>query len=416
MIEVGPKKIEKNYLLYNVELPFIKFIQSQTWRMSHMLKGDVQSRRSYDYNAVVAGNKSPPKISIVIPVYGRHKHLEQSTKCLIEQIVRLGVEDKINIVVSEMSSHPEHEQYCGAAGVDYVHIPAEYFNKSLAMNLAAASAPAESFIFYDVDLVVGKDWIERCLATVELLEDSGDSCYVVQPISQRKISYVSAELTHQIFDGSKSVEDLKNEDHLIQPEWYKGNYPPGGAVLVSANLFYAVQGYDSSLYWGYSPEDKFFLERCIKYSSKGDILVWDKHEGSDTTVYHMFHENSEHSNISYEHMVVVADVMKNVESIASWYSQDKLRWNQVSRITLSQVLSNGGDRFPEQSKSFVDEIQKIWTSTNNPDMFRVEADKVINEKYSFLKDANPALHKVYVGYVEYIKSRVPDFFDIFVNK
>ena len=413
-IMVDSERVQNNSLFYGVELPFIKFVQSQTWRMSQLV-GKASARRSYDYEAVVNRGKPAPEVSIIIPVFGRRSHLEQSTKCLLEQVSRIGAEGAVNIVVSEMSSQPEHMHYCSAVGVDYVHLPANYFNKSLAMNIAASACPAENFIFYDVDLVTGKNWLERCLATINQLKQGGDNCYVVQPIEKRKISYVSDELTGEIFSGSKNLEVLKSEKHFIQPEWYKGNYPPGGIVLVSANLFYAVQGYDSSLYWGYSPEDKFFLERCIQYSTSGELMSWNTIASADTTTYHLFHDNSENTNISYEHMVVVADVMKNVPSLYRWYAEDKLRWSQVNRTAWSQILPNPDQRFPKVG-TIAGELQKLWNSSSDSDQFKVEADKLFLENYSFMKESNPALHKIHSDYVDYIKSRVPDFFDIFINK
>lgn len=310
-----------NFLTAHV--PFIKFNQMQKRRQSIRCNSRFQDpsrhliHRRWDYSS-----SEVPALNVIIPVYGRKDHLSQSVSCLLEQVKSGNLSDYgIEITVCEMSASSQHSRFCTDVGVQYLFLQDEVFNKSEAMNTAANLFPAKNFIFYDVDILVAEGWLKGCVNTIESIRGSGSNCWISQPIPGRKIFYVSEKDTIELFSGNKKITDMSDDSHYVQPEWYKGNYPPGGIVMITAELFYAVQGYDPHLFWGYSPEDLLFLERCISYSDDGQLTCWQ----TGPSVYHLHHENSEHSNMNYEHMVYAADVLRSTPGLSRWYSHSKLQ-------------------------------------------------------------------------------------------
>lgn len=310
-----------NFLTAHV--PFIKFNQMQKHRQSARCNSRFQDstrhviHRRWDYS-----KNEVPELNIIIPVYGRKDHLSQSVRCLLEQARSENVSGHgIEITVCEMSANSQHLNFCVKEGTQYLFLQDEVFNKSEAMNTAANLFPAKNFIFYDVDILVAKGWLKGCIETIRSVRSSGSNCWISQPIPSRKILYVSEKETGELFAGNKKITDIPDSSHFIQPEWYKGNYPPGGIVMITAELLYAVQGYDPHLFWGYSPEDLLFMERCIRYSDTGQLTCWE----TGPSVYHMHHENSEHSNMNYEHMVYAADVLRSTPGLSRWYSHSKLQ-------------------------------------------------------------------------------------------
>ena len=400
---ISHEDINKNETFYNLEMPFIDFMQKQTYR--NVYRGTPVIKRFFKYSSM-------PLLAIVVPVFGRHNHLKASLSCLKRQLESSHENKNMLIAVAEMSPEPEHMSYCEELGVDYIHIPSESFNKSLAMNGAVACFPSENYLFYDVDLVTEDKWLDRCIVTIGELYRAGDRNFIVQPVNERKIYYVDEEATDKVFKGEIEPRYLSSLNNLVQPEWYKGNYPPGGAVLVSANLFYAVQGYDPSLYWGYSPEDLFFLERCIKYSTAGRLYTWDEAANEQTSVYHLHHENKENSNTAYEHMVFAADLLRKNEMLSKWFSADKLRWQGIPRASFRH-LHNAERRFPP---SPVNELQHLYLNTTDKSTFPNLVEEFIKDKFPTLQNDNCSVYKVYLDYANYIHERGEHFFRIFKNK
>ena len=396
--------ILENEAFYNLEYPFIKFCQNQTHRVNSWVNAAGSSiSRHRDY-----GNDVPPLINIIIPVYGRKNHLKQSAQCLVDQVKVLEDPSRVMVTVVEMSPEAEHKDYCEKLSIDYLHMKSSVFNKSAAMNTAASSFPAETFVFFDVDLVTGKDWVLQCLNTVRELHSGGDSCFVLQPIPERKIYYVDEIKTKEIFDGKSNIASLAHGDHYVQPEWYKGNFPPGGAVLVSANLLYAVQGYDPPFFWSYSPEDLMFSKRATRFSTKKSFLAWNKNESMDIEVYHLHHENKENTNPCYEHMTFMSDILDYNQSLGDWYSQDKVRWNGISNQNF-RLLQSAEQRFVADISQDVQD-----TLYHNPDMTEEQlTNETIHKPYPELPRYNPALYEVFVQYIRYMIKRKDHFFKVF---
>ena len=344
--------------------------------------------------------KNLPAITIVIPVTGRVNHLKQSVTCLKNQVIKNGLESKVNIIVSEMGMQNEHESFCDKIGVSYVFTQAGMFSKSMAMNQAARMQPSESFIFYDVDLVTEDRWLLKCLERLESQKKKGSTCWIAQPIPQRKLYYVNGEISGKIFTGQNKLSDFEKSQHMVQPSWYEGKFPPGGAIHVSANLLYAVQGFDYNLYWGHSPEDVAFLENCLELSDDGELLLWGEEEGCD--MYHLYHPDRTGTNISSQYMHAAKNIIEH-NGLRYVCLHDKLlgglfqSWIQINPTRYRDTLST--------------RAMKAYKTKESLDEFHSKLDEML-EKESDLQNQNPALYKLYDGFVEYVKSN-PEYFENF---
>ena len=376
---------------------FINMSQQQTGKMRGIYNSISSYLVSYDYSS-----NRIPLVTIVIPVNGRKSHLIQSLSCLVKQVNNLKSKTKnVQIVVSEMNTKPEHKKICEEMGVSYIHTACQLFSKSIAMNQAARILPSESFIFYDVDLVTDDFWLETCIQSIAEQFQAGSNCWISQPIPGRKILYVNEENTKDIFEQKKGIKDIALEEHKIQPSWYQGNYPPGGVILISANLLYAVQGYDYALFWDYSPEDLSFLKNACSLSDTGALLSWSS-SLANCNVYHLYHNEAHNNNMSYEHMIFADSVMDGL-GMRGFYLHDKLRWELFDKWTDSDP-----NRFP---KHIFAEAQAAFDESTNHEDFASRLDAVVNVSPE-LVNINPAMLKSYKSVIEYFKEN-PQFFKLY---
>ena len=65
--------------------------------------------------------------------------------------------------------------------------------------------------------------------------------------------------------------------------------PKGGSIFVEWELFYDIGGYDSSLFFGYAPEDKMFWSK---------LEVFSKIESCINPSIEMFHMNHKPTHLS----------------------------------------------------------------------------------------------------------------------
>ena len=342
-------------------------------------------------------------VSIIIPVVGRKEHLKQSLKCLTEQRAALyekipQLTGSVNIVVSEHSSSPEHDKLCSSVGISYVHIQSDgTFNKSYAMNVAASLNPGQALIFYDVDMLTEKDWLTICIETLTSIKEK---CWICQPIPSRKIRYLSEENTVRIFGGYESFDEIKPEECFTQPSWHKGNFPPGGIIMVSSALFYAVSGYDFSLFWDYSPEDRAFMENCVRYSNK--LITWSESSHLKNKVYHMHHAEPENKNSSYEHMVFAEKMLSLIPLFRTFYFANKpstkifQRWSSIDKNSFPSI-----------------DLNHIGYSLFRDNQDLSMLTKIVEDKFPNLKNDNPAMYRMIEEYVGDISGNENEYFSLF---
>jgi hypothetical protein len=261
------------------------------------------------------------ELLVVVPVYGRKEHLSQLLQNLGSQISPLR-DKKVGVIVAEMSDSQEHLELCKRYNVGYVHSRKNNgsFNKSSIMNLAVKMYIKQFkeipnyLLFHDVDIIMGRTWVEDCLKQAHTLDQElHGAAWICQTIKDRKVEYVSKENTDLLFSGKISHLDLDNIEHYINDAWYNGKYPPGGSIMVQSELFCAIGGYDPHLFWGYSPEDLHFLMTCQLFTN-GHLHTLN----TESRSYHLHHETSEATNMLESHMSFASKMLlKHPEMIAA---------------------------------------------------------------------------------------------------
>lgn len=232
------------------------------------------------------------KYGIVIPVRGR----EQFLPLLLDSFKKTN-HYSYTITVVEHSDTPIHEHTCARPDINYIHIPAHNkpFNKCLAMNIGViASCPASYYIFHDLDCLVQRNFLENLDAFIDV-----NDAEAVQTFRKRRLLYCSQELTDRLLGFVTDVNDLDINSTGVSV----GNEgAPGGSILVSSALFFAVGGFDPELFWTYAPEDDFFLHKLTTLST-----FYSCHSNE---LYHMYHPSSVNTNPDLKRMVALNDKFK----------------------------------------------------------------------------------------------------------
>ena len=269
-----------------------------------------------------------------------------SLRSLNESIEAVGEEASKLVAITVVEMSEEKTNYSSAIeGADYyLFVRSETFNKSYAMNAAATAVQSTTYMFYDVDLVVEKNWMSWVLANIQRLYEAKGNSWVFQPILDRKIFYVDRTVTSLVFSNDITTDDFRsaafNQNIFVQPTWYQGKYPPGGCIVIPNTAFAIVGGYDAQIFWGYSPEDVHFLLKLefigIKLScamTAGLSNVSD--EG--IRVFHLFHEERVTCNKSYELMVFVSRILTSSPRLLTTFLLSAqivppLRWDRPDAV------------------------------------------------------------------------------------
>ena len=266
---------------------------------------------------------------IVIPVHKRESHLRATVECLKSQIANLENPSSVGLIVSEMDEEPLHDVFCAETETSY-HFMRKVkgeFNKSVVMNSAVkyfvegAKRIPLYVLFHDVDIVTEDGWIKSCLDNATKFDKTlptGEG-WICQTIKDRKLEYISRENTEKYFSNELSIKDLSQISHNISRRWYEQIYPPGGSIMISSLLLYASGGYDEALFWGYSPEDKHFLDIC-QVLAPNCFFPFESEKRS----YHLYHENLELTNNSLEHMVAISGMIKADINVFCYHQALKL--------------------------------------------------------------------------------------------
>ena len=214
-------------------------------------------------------------LTIIIPVRGRIEFLPLLLSSLKKSIDNYN--RKINIVVVEESKTPQHKEECKKNNVDYFFIESDknYFNKFLCHNIGAMLYKnSEYFLFHDLDCLVKVDFIKNIF---ENIEKKGINC--VQTFDKRRVLYFNEEQTEKIKKGEVEINEINDSDLNV------GDCcAPGGSILIKNKLFFDIGGYDPEIFYGWSPEDKFFWE---KVETLEPIGICDNPKNE---IYHMYHE------------------------------------------------------------------------------------------------------------------------------
>lgn len=241
-----------------------------------------KNNKEYYYNFLL--NKMLPKqyhISIVIPVRNRLSFLKPLILTLKNAIKKSG--NKINITIVEHSTESIFKKDCKEMNIGYYWIKAdvnEPFNKCLCHNIGAIlNKNSNYYLFHDLDCLVYDDFFNNINKTL-----INKKALAIQTFKDRRVLYLNNELTNKIITNDLTVNDISIDDELI----IKSDIgAPGGSIMVNGDLFFNIGGYDPELFFGYSPEDRFFWNKLELFTSI---------HSSTNEVLHMFHERMDETN------------------------------------------------------------------------------------------------------------------------
>jgi predicted glycosyltransferase involved in capsule biosynthesis len=190
--------------------------------------------------------------------------------------MRRAVWADISITFVEHDSTLHHEDLCVSSGVSYIGIKCkegEPFNKCLAHNIGAImSCDSEWLLFHDVDCLVQEFFFRDLLVNSKLYWSEA-----FQAFARNRVLYCSEDLTKKLVGGVVSVDKLTIDSDGIT---VGAEGAPGGSIFITRELFFFVGGYDPELFWGYSPEDKFFWTKvsiCETITSCNNIEIFHLH-------------------------------------------------------------------------------------------------------------------------------------------
>lgn len=236
----------------------------------------LERENKLNYYLPLLKKKEPKKffISVIIPVMGRIEFLVPLVNSLNSAIKKSG--NKINITIVEHSSEELFRKPCKNLNINYHWIKKEKyepFNKSLCHNVGAIlNKQSDNFLFHDLDCLVYDDFF------INVINKINRNDLVFQTFKNRRLLYLSDDLTKKIIIGDISVNEIKTDDeNLIMGD----EGAPGGSICVNRELFINVGGFDPELFFGYSPEDLFFwnkIECFVKITSTNNEMLHMSHE------------------------------------------------------------------------------------------------------------------------------------------
>jgi len=158
------------------------------------------------------------------------------------------------------------------APVTVVELPAHSFNRSLAINIGVACTMVEYLFILDADVILTKDVVEACLASVReghivtierLCESRGN---IPEALSQ---SDYLADI-RQIHGMEVSWKDGEVTCVPCQREYLDGSHGGQGQLLVSREHLVRINGFNSRLAtWGFEDVDILIrLQRALRLPHK----------------------------------------------------------------------------------------------------------------------------------------------------
>jgi hypothetical protein len=185
---------------------------------------------------------SEPEVSLLIPIGGSDR-LPQFKLCLAAARAQRGA--SVEIVVVEVSDEPTLASSL-PEDVTYLHVvpltPEAGFNKSRALNQAAATARGRFLVVLDADMLVPRDFCREVARVLEHVE-------VTRPA--RLLFNLDQAATQALVQSSK-FESISGLEGIF------ANTP--NPIAVRASTYREVGGHDES-YAGWGGEDSEFLDR-----------------------------------------------------------------------------------------------------------------------------------------------------------
>jgi glycosyltransferase involved in cell wall biosynthesis len=213
---------------------------------------------------------SQPSVSVIVPVRDRSGvRLENCLRSVRWQQID---QTRVEIIVSDFGSHPEHARSIDALAATYACrvrrvATREVWNRSRALNIGIRAATGDYALCTDADMIFAPNFLAAALAAHQR---AGDRSFVVC-----RCHDLPQTVPLQLW-GEEDFARLSARASLRQ------TFGTGACQSAARSFFECVRGYDEKyLFWG--KEDSDMLVRALHY---GLDLIWI--DGA-TAMLHQWH-------------------------------------------------------------------------------------------------------------------------------
>jgi GT2 family glycosyltransferase len=186
------------------------------------------------------------ELSVIVPVRNGADSLAQLLRSLKSQTLP---SSRFEVIVVDNHSSDATADVAAAHGVRVVEEPVA--NRSRARNAGVAAALTRLYAFTDADCIARPEWLEELLR-----------CASAAPLVAGKVELA-------ISDRPNALERFETLWRFGQQSWVKQGWAATANLLVSAEAFEAVDGFDPS--WRHIGEDVDF---CIRARAAGYGLAY----------------------------------------------------------------------------------------------------------------------------------------------
>jgi GT2 family glycosyltransferase len=178
-----------------------------------------------------------PELSVIVPVRNGADSLPPLLRSLEAQT--LGRE-RFEVVVVDNDSSDGTADAAAAHGAKVVHEPIA--NRSRARNRGAAAAGSSLYAFTDADCVAHPEWLERLLRCAD------------------RAPLVAGEVELRVSERPNAIERYESLWRFGQRAWVEQGWAATANLLVRADAFQAIEGFDPT--WRHIGEDVDFCFRA----------------------------------------------------------------------------------------------------------------------------------------------------------
>jgi glycosyltransferase involved in cell wall biosynthesis len=194
----------------------------------------------------VSADANELDVSVIIPV----RNGARSLPALLESLrVQTLARERFEVIVVDNDSSDSTEAVAAGYGATVVQEPIA--NRSRARNRGVAAARARLYAFTDADCVARPDWLEsllRCAPTASL---------------------VAGNVTLRVSDRPNAIERFEQLWRFGQEAWVRQGWAAAANLLVHAQAFDAVGGFDPAY-----PEGGEDVDFCIRAGRGGHRLAY----------------------------------------------------------------------------------------------------------------------------------------------
>lgn len=266
---------------------------------------------------------------------------QQSSKSFELIFVDYGSTDMISESVKEFITSLPFAKYI------YVYSDGWFWNRAHALNIGVKHAQYNTLLFYDIDLIVEPNFIQKILSLDFSSQFYTFSCY-----------YLPEEFIINQFN-------LKN----IATQLFQ-NYV--GLCAVSKQAINTLQGFDEYYFvWGVEDDDLY--ERLILNG-----LSHSKFNANQINVYHQWHKSESPSKPSIWYLTMVSYL----------YQKQKVKienkeWGSCTKISDRKLLNN--ERVISNKLSFSNDFNLYYFNSFIKAIYQLESGQIVHIEY---KDQN----------------------------